>query len=172
MPFTTHSRPGWHAATGTIAAPLSAAETEAVAAAKRKLTQNGKPCTPGRVVAELSFGFWAALTHKRYARQLWDVHLYKAFPHRRMSHKTAFARLDSLRRLRNRVAHLAPILGRNLQQDLAEMVETMGWICRTSAVWLEQTNTLKEKLAIPLAGQLSGSITRCSAQDGTSARSG
>ena len=131
-------------------APFSAAESEAVTAAKRKLTQNSKPCTPGRVVAELSFGFWTALTHKRYARQFWDVHLYKAFPHRRMSHKTAFARLDSLRRLRNRVAHLEPILGRNLHQDLAEIVETMGWICPTSAVWLEQTNTLKEKLAIPL----------------------
>jgi hypothetical protein len=110
-------------------APLSAAESEAVTAAKRKLTQNGKPRTPGRVVAELSFGFWTALTHKRYARQLWDVHLYKAFPYRRMSHKIAFGRLDSLRKLRNRVAHLEPILGRNLQQDLADIVETMGWIC-------------------------------------------
>lgn len=131
-------------------APLSAAESQAVAAAKGKLTHNSKPCTPGRVVAELSFGFWTALTHKRYARQLWDVHLYKAFPHRRMSHKTAFARLNCLRRLRNRVAHLEPILDRNVQQDLADIAETMGWICPTSALWLEQTNNLKDKLLNPL----------------------
>ena len=149
---------------------LFAAESEAVNTAKRKLTQNGKPWTPGRVVAELSFGFWTALTHKRYARQLWDVHLYKAFPHRRMSHKTAIARLDSLRRLRNRVAHLERILGRNLQQDLAEIVETMGWVCPTSAAWLEQTNTLKEKLATPLptaadAAALIGSVPNESTGD-------
>jgi len=87
-----------------------------------------------------------------------------------MSHKTAFGRLDSLRKLRNRVAHLEPIVGRNLRQDLADIVETMGWICPTSAFWLGQTNTLKEKLAIPLptvadVAALTGSVPNESAEE-------
>ena len=131
-------------------APLFDPELAAVAKAKQKLSQNGKPWTPGRIVAELSFGFWAALTHKGYARRLWDPHLHKAFPHRRMNHKMAFARLDSLRKLRNRVAHHEPITSRNLQQDLTDIIETIGWICPTAALWVEQTNTLQVRLAAPV----------------------
>ncbi len=79
-------------------APLRAPEQEAIFRARRELDIDGKYETPGRIVAELAFGFWTALTDKRYARSLWVPYLYKAFPYRRMSHKTAHARLEAIRK--------------------------------------------------------------------------
>ena len=138
-------RPDWY-----DHVPFRTPEQEAVVKAKRKLKAEAKPETPGRVVAELSFGFWTALTDKRYARSLWVPHLCKAFLHRRMNHKTAHARLDGIRKLRNRVAHHEPIMSRNLAQDLEEVIETIGWICPTTAAWVDETNTLKAKLLLPV----------------------
>ncbi|HYM55373.1 MAG TPA: hypothetical protein VES97_08425, partial [Solirubrobacteraceae bacterium] len=41
---------------------------------------HGKRITRGRVVAGVSFGFWAGLFGNRY-EELWRHHLRRAFPH-------------------------------------------------------------------------------------------
>ena len=127
-------------------APLVPPETERVQEARTVLLRAKQAPTPGQMVATLAFGFWVALTNKKYARGLWVPHLSKAFPRRRMNHSDAHVRLKRLRDLRNRVAHHEPIIRRNLKDDLAMILETISWICPDTAAWVKATNTLAGKL--------------------------
>jgi hypothetical protein len=86
------------------------AQQEQVANAKDSLQKKAKPITPGRMVAELTFGFWVGLTGPKYSVDLWERHLYKAFPNAKLGRKQLNKRLESIRLLRNRVAHHEPIL--------------------------------------------------------------
>jgi hypothetical protein len=120
-------------------------ELEALQKAKSKLTFYRRPHTPGRVISELSFGFWTALCSRPYSQSLWIPHLHKAFPHKRLGHRVAYARLEAIRKLRNRVAHHEPILNRDLEQDYRDIIETVSWICPTTALWLRHTASFEER---------------------------
>jgi hypothetical protein len=39
------------------------------------------------MVAELTFGFWVGLTGPKYSVDLWEKHLYKAFPNAKLGRK-------------------------------------------------------------------------------------
>ncbi|RKR76583.1 Abi-like protein [Frondihabitans australicus] len=59
---------------------------------------------PGRVVAELSFGFWTQLTSDRHEKSLWVPYLHRAYPAGTSRHAVRDA-LEELRVVRNRIAH-------------------------------------------------------------------
>lgn len=64
---------------------------------------------PGKIVAELMFGFWTFLVADSHEKTVWVPHLHRAFPpgtDRRRLNTT----LVSLRMFRNRVAHHENIL--------------------------------------------------------------
>src|SRR5207253_1732778 len=71
-----------------------------VSDAKRSLTSHGKPHTPGRVIAELNFGFWLGMLTKRYDTQFWRPHLYHAFPNasKPFRRHDAYQALDRIRK--------------------------------------------------------------------------
>lgn len=118
---------------------LEPSEMDSIAKAKSKITRKGNPVTVPRVVSELTFGFWSSLTARHYSQRFWIPCLHKAFPCRSLGHKEAFTRLDSIRFLRNQVAHHECILGRNLEQDYANIIEAAGWICQDTATWIKET---------------------------------
>ncbi len=72
--------------------------------AKQSIEREGKPLEPGRLVAELAFGFWTGLTSAKY-EALWRDHLYKIIPRRPVQSGAVHDRLNTIRKLRNRVAH-------------------------------------------------------------------
>jgi hypothetical protein len=128
---------------------------EKLAAAKSSVLAAGKQLTPGRIVAELSFGFWTALLAGRYEKRLWVPHLHRAFPHAfvqsesrrttagarpKLSRRTIAYRLDRIRYLRNRIAHHEPIIRRSFYADFTDIVEATAWICPTTAAWLALTS--------------------------------
>lgn len=113
-------------------------EKRSIRIAKLNIHRRHKPLTSGRVVAELTFGFWCGLTSKVYSAHLWVPHLHKAFPHKRLGRKEACERLNELRLLRNRIAHHECILEANLPKQHADLIETLGWICPISAAWVSQ----------------------------------
>ena len=83
----------------------------------------GGPSAPrGKLIAELPFGFWWSLLADEYNRRLWQPALQHAFecPVRR---RTLHAKLDDLRRLRNRIAHHEPIHTRALDADFANVLD-------------------------------------------------
>lgn len=114
---------------------LAASDRKRVETAKRRLRRAGKPLTPGRLVAELTFGFWTSLLDRRYehGQVLWPTLLKAAFPHLPAAQRTrrgVAQRFDRLRLLRNRVFHYEPIWHwHDLRQQHAEMLEALGWLC-------------------------------------------
>ena len=112
--------------------------------AKEALTREDKPLDPGRIVAELSFGFWTGLMGPGYT-DLWRAHLVKAFPRRTLQRIDAHGRLNTIRKLRNRVAHHEPILNRPLNKDFNWIVDTIAWICPVTANWVKRNSSFPQR---------------------------
>ena len=94
--------------------------------------------TPGQIVAVLTMGFWNRLLAPEYEKSLWVPHLHKAFPHYRKPDRVLiFARLEDIRRLRNRVAHHEPIFKKDQMREYAKVLEAIGWICPSTAAWVD-----------------------------------
>jgi len=65
---------------------------------------------PGKVVAELSFGFWRFLLARRYTASLWPA-LRPGFPYLPSADRRELeAPVTRLHQLRNRVAHHEPLI--------------------------------------------------------------
>lgn len=124
---------------------LTQEHADRVAAAKRKLLDRLRgsrvPFTPGRLVAEMSFGFWTYLFDSEYgyvspkAPGLWPRLLDQVFPHlpdvqavpRRRAEFSS--RLAEIVRLRNRAFHHEPIWKEpGLAEKHAMVVETIRWM--------------------------------------------
>jgi Abi-like protein len=118
---------------------LQYAQQDQVTRAKQSLRAQSKPLDPPRVVAELSFGFWAGLFGRRYENHLWRPHLRHLFVNapspflRRDAHQV----LNDVRLLRNRIAHHEPILHRPLPQEYGLVLTAIGWLCSSTAAWVD-----------------------------------
>lgn len=82
--------------------------------AKQKIARHRHGLTPGRVVAELTFGFWTSLLDVRYERSrvLWPAMAPKFFsnaPRKLRTRKDQSPYAAQLRTLRNRVFHHEPV---------------------------------------------------------------
>lgn len=122
---------------------LDPREYREVSAAVDRLLRRKNSTTSGRITAELNFGFWTALFDKRYEQQpnraapvFWPQLLSHVLPNLgqyapksvRTRHGCS-TRLNSIRRLRNRVFHHEPIWHwTDLHRQHEELVETIGWI--------------------------------------------
>jgi hypothetical protein len=112
---------------------LNSNEQGKVTKAERDLRAKRKPIEPGRMVAELNFGFWTSLFDARYDRVLLNRpdFLKNAFPYMPRSLRTRATlsrRFNSIRELRNRVFHHERLLHRNLAQDHRDILEAMDWV--------------------------------------------
>ena len=109
------------------------------------LSKEGKTLVAGRIVAELSFGFWTGLTGPKYD-VLWRDHLVKIFPRRPLQRSEVQTRLNSIRKLRNRIAHHEPILfsGR-LQKYVNQIFDTISWMSPTTARWVRSNSSFDER---------------------------
>ena len=104
----------------------------------------GPTASPGKVVAELTFGFWTDLAAQRYHWSLWQPCLSAAFPGVRLARPVIHRRLEAIRWLRNRVAHHEPILtsaghlyaGHQRRVSLEQLAECGDWISPTLGVWI------------------------------------
>ncbi len=99
------------------------------------------------MVAELSFGFWTGLTGPKYA-DLWRNQLVKTFSHRPVQRAEVQTRLNSIRKLRNRVAHHEPILSRPLQKDMNQIFDTISWMSPVTARWVRSNSSFEERFAV------------------------
>lgn len=109
--------------------PLSQEAAKDIEKACSRITRRAKTVTPGRLVAELPFGFSKYLLSKRYETTLWTPYLRHPFPHLLpQSRPTAFHAVGNFHLLRNRVAHHEPIIRRDLSVDSKKLLETLGWM--------------------------------------------
>ncbi len=107
--------------------------------------------THGKVVAELSFGFWRYLTAQRYHASLWVPVLHHAFPggndDLRDRRREVERHLADLMLVRNRAAHHEPIHRRNLAHDLDIAVEITRWVHPEAGCWIAEKSTISSTLS-------------------------
>jgi hypothetical protein len=92
--------------------------------------------TRGRVVAGLSFSFWADLFGRQY-EDLWRQRLRELFPGAELMRKDVSTRMKRIQRFRNRIAHHEPLLDQDVPALVDEMLELAGWIDPRARIWLE-----------------------------------
>lgn len=130
-------------------APLDDKGHTDVAKARTRATRYGRqPEVHGKVVAELSLGFWRYLVASRYLTSLWVPANHAAFPggdhDLRRRRSEVEKRIQQLTFVRNRAAHHEPIHRRDLGKDLAAAVELTGWICRDAAAWVGAKSSVSQ----------------------------
>lgn len=126
----------------SAAVPLTQYGQDKIAAAIRDA--GGPSASAGKVVAELTFGFWSNLAARSYHWTLWQPCLHRAFPNARLSRPVIHARLESIRMLRNRIAHHEPVLtsrralyvGSGQYLPLNDLLECAEWLDPELGLWL------------------------------------
>ena len=110
--------------------------------ARSRATRRGAAEVHGKVVAELSFGFWRFLCTKPYLTSLWVPAVADAFLNHpdfgdpRAVRQAVDDRIQRVHFLRNRVAHHEPVHHRNLKQDLDSIAQLAGWISLDARDWI------------------------------------
>lgn len=79
-------------------------------ARKRAGRYSRSPVIAGKVVSELTLGFWVGCFARWYEHSLWHPHLKQLFPDRSVKRHHVFDGLGALFLIRNRVAHHETIL--------------------------------------------------------------
>ena len=107
----------------------------------------GKALPSGKVIAELTFGFWLQLTDSKLEHKLWVPCLHKAFAPRKAPKRAIFnQQLEKLRQLRNRVAHHEPIFHLDLLDAHHRIFEVGQLLCPTTARVMDQTSTVQRQV--------------------------
>jgi DnaJ-domain-containing protein 1 len=127
---------------------LSDLARDDIAAARRRVRKLRRPETPGRVVAELNFGFWKYLLAKRYEATLWTGSLRLAFPNLQPQKRAVVHRaLDEMHTVRNRIAHHEAIHCRDLTADMLTIYRLLDWIDRDVCAWAVSLSRLQPIVA-------------------------
>lgn len=112
-----------------------------------KHTAHGQATPPGKVIAELTFGFWLQLTNRGFEHTLWTPALQKSFSPRKAPRRSTFnALLEKLRQLRNRVAHHEPIFHMDLLDAQAKITEACELLCPKTALVMTSTSQVKREV--------------------------
>jgi hypothetical protein len=134
---------------------LTVVHRQAVEDAYIRLENARKPPTSGRVVAELSLGFWVGLlgAGRNYEMTLWRPALRRVFHGKTGTRKHLHMDFDRLRTFRNRIAHHEPIFQRHLAADHMHIVRLIRLICPVTADWVSINSRVSKVLAVrPVRG--------------------
>lgn len=109
--------------------------------ARNRAAAGGSTATAGKVIAELTFGFWRLVNDAHHSGTLWAPALRHAFPHLRPKVRTeVYDRLDRLNGFRNRIAHYEPVHHLPLEDRFDDLLTVAGWMCPTTATWIWSTS--------------------------------
>jgi hypothetical protein len=121
--------------------------------ARAKLVKDGKPVTPGRMVAELHFGFWTGFFNKSHAQtglgHALAHHVFVHAPRAERDMKKLDARWKRIRDLRNRVFHHERVIHWNdLDTQHRAILEVIRWIApelHEMAAALDRFSTVRQQ---------------------------
>lgn len=99
--------------------------------ARRKININ-KIQTSGRIISELSFGFWSYLFGSYYQQKIWNKYIKHIFPNipKNMAKRNILSqRINTIKNLRNKVFHFDTIIHiKNLFEIHEELLEMIYWL--------------------------------------------
>lgn len=127
------ARCGTNAWYDSSSARLTPWQQDKVAEAKAALDRNRKPPTPGRIVAELTFGFWTGFFNNTHARtgigSFLSQNAFRHAPAREQYQARLDRRWQDIRDLRNRVFHHERIIHwKDLDIRHRSVLEVVAWI--------------------------------------------
>lgn len=133
-------------------APLDQRGKSDIRKARDRATRSvGRREVHGKVVAELSLGFWRYLAASRYLTTLWTPALFRAFPagpdDKLHQQRQVDRNLHDLLIVRNRAAHHEPIHRRDLSRDLSAAIEVTSWVDQSAGDWVADLSTLQSIIA-------------------------
>jgi hypothetical protein len=104
--------------------------------------------TPGKVLAELTFGFWRQLTTTAMEKTVWVPYLHKAFP-QGTSRRVVDADIASVNSLRNRIAHHEPLFTATLDPTIvhARMMSCLLLLAPDVHAHVSRTSKVAQVLA-------------------------
>ena len=133
-------------------APLDPRGRRDLENARSRATRHGRDAeVHGKVIAELSLGFWRYLGESRYHTALWVPAIHRAFPDgalelRRRRGQVAH-QMQQLQFVRNRAAHHEPIHCRDLDRDMKAAEAVLLWVSPDAAAWMIAVCSLREVIA-------------------------
>ncbi|MEI7029688.1 hypothetical protein [Streptomyces pratensis] len=127
--------------------PLSGKARADIAQAQQRAGWHGAASPRGKVIAELSFGFWRFLLARQYKTKLWPD-LAGAFPHapdRALS--TVEDPVARLHKFRNRIAHHEGIWHLSTEDRRDDIQTVLGFMNPAAAAWVDGASRIDDVLA-------------------------
>ncbi|MEN9874766.1 MAG: hypothetical protein RL186_1663 [Pseudomonadota bacterium] len=108
-----------------------------IKAERRHYSIHDADASTPQIVASLSLGFWVTLLRSEYNAAIWNTQTPIAFPHLNASETIENVSQTGTRiqNLRNRIFHQEPLIGLNLFEEYAAIIQMIGWICPEMKEW-------------------------------------
>jgi hypothetical protein len=126
-------------------------QIDRISQARTNIYSEKKEITPGRIISELSFGFWTSLFDTKFEMTLWK-NLRLAFsncPKNIRKRKTMSSKFNGIRKLRNRIFHHEAITWNlnvlNSYKD--EIIEGIEWLNKDLLEWIVELNHVEETIS-------------------------
>jgi hypothetical protein len=110
------------------------------------------PRSSGKVIADLKFAFWVSMFTVSHEARLWTPHIKVEFPNApasttvRQLRTKIYGVSDTVRLLRNRIAHHEPIFGLDLIARYEAIEEIIGYRCLDTLAWMRRAETVTDYL--------------------------
>ncbi|PWD97497.1 Abi family protein [Marinilabilia rubra] len=123
-------------------------QVDKITEARNAILREKKEISTGKIISELSFGFWTSLLDSKFEPSLWK-NIRFAFPNcpkNNRKRKTMSKKFNGIRKLRNRIFHHEPISW-NLAALLNyenEMIEGINWLDKDLISWSHDLINTKE----------------------------
>ncbi|MFI1877930.1 hypothetical protein [Streptomyces venezuelae] len=129
------------------ALPLASKARIDIREARRRASTTGAATPRGKIIAELSFGFWRFLLARQYQTTLWPD-LARAFPNApRRALTLVEDPVKRLHKLRNRIAHHEGIWDQNLAGRRDDMHNLLAYLDHDAAAWVASCSRINTVLS-------------------------
>ena len=133
----------WYDSTRLI---LNDTQKTKIKKAKLDLDNERKLLTHDNLTAALNFAFWTGMLGKDY-ENLWQQHLYKialSYDGKGRRRKALSTPLQSIRVLRNRIAHHEPIIGWDIEKQHNNIMRMIGLLNSDALEWCKKVSRFDE----------------------------
>lgn len=125
-------------------------QIERISEARSNVWAEKKVVTPGRIISELSFGFWTSLFDTKFEMTLWK-NLRLSFPNcpkEIRKRRTMSAKFNGIRKLRNRIFHHEAITWNLsvLYSYKIEILEGIEWLDKGMLEWIGELNHVDQAI--------------------------
>jgi hypothetical protein len=129
---------------------VSRFQIDRVSEARNSILREKKSISPGRIISELSFGFWTSLLDSKFERTLWKNirHAFPNCPKPLRQRKTMSSKFNGVRKFRNRIFHHESVTWNidALRTYKNEIVEGIDWLDKGLYDWSEDIFRFDEVL--------------------------